>query len=68
MIEKKFVGHPALTTYLCHTYLITTFEISYTEYRQIYPDIRIFLLPDIAIGIGPKNPTLAGPYSSLLSM
>ncbi len=24
-------------------------------------DIRIFLLPDIVIGIGPKNPTSIGP-------
>ncbi len=35
-------------------------QILYTEYKHIM-DIGIFLLPDIVIGIGPKNPTSIGP-------
>ncbi len=36
MFGKKFVRYPALITYLCHTYLITTFKILVIEYRPIY--------------------------------
>ncbi len=36
MFEINFVRYPASITYLCHTYLITTFKILYREYRLIY--------------------------------
>ncbi len=50
----KFVRYPALITYLCHMHLITTFKILCIEYRPI-SNIGIFLLPNIVIGIGPKD-------------
>ncbi len=36
MFSIKFVRYPALITYLCHTYLITTFRLLCIEYRPIY--------------------------------
>ncbi len=53
MFGIKFVRYPALTTYLCHKYLITTFKILYRILADIL-DIRIFLPPNIGIGIGHK--------------
>ncbi len=35
MFRIKFVLYIASITYLCHTYLITTFKILYVEYRPI---------------------------------
>ncbi len=51
----------------CHHYMSLAHVFDYYIQNIIHKisddmwDIRIFILPNIGIGIGPKNPILVGP-------
>ncbi len=57
----KFVRHAAFITYLCLTYLITTFKILVTEYRPIcqIPEFSYSLI-SVSASV-PKIPYWSGP-------
>ncbi len=65
MFGIKLVRNNASITYLCHTYLITTFKILYRVSADM-SDFRTFLLPNIGIGISPKIPYRSGPTPNVL--